>query len=93
VAVDQPTFRLRGKPQDNSYESPKSRVIETKPSIASTANSIKFGGERMIRAKHGLLERQSLEATALIADGEEDLSTSCELPTSNALSLSCSPRY
>jgi hypothetical protein len=33
----------------------------------------------MIRAKHGLLEMQSLEATVLIADGEEDLSTSCEL--------------
>jgi len=74
--VPQPSFRLRGKLQDD-YESPKSRVIETKPSIASTANSIKFGDERMIRAKHGLLERQSLENTVLTGDGE-DLSTSCE---------------
>ena len=54
-----------------------SRVIETKPSIASTANSFKFGDERMIRARHGLLERQSLENTALMGDGE-DLSASCK---------------
>jgi len=33
----------------------------------------------MIGAKYGLWEKQSLENTALIADGEEDLSTSCEL--------------
>ncbi|OJA11619.1 hypothetical protein AZE42_05475 [Rhizopogon vesiculosus] len=79
VEVPQPSFCLRDKLQDD-YESPKSRVIETKPSIASTANSIKFGDERMIRAKHGLLERQSLENTALIADGEEDLSTSFRIP-------------
>jgi len=77
VDVPKPNFNLKGKLQD--YESPKSRVIETKPSIASTANSIKFGDERMIKAKHGLLERQSLENTVLIADGEEDLSTSCKL--------------
>ena len=61
-------------PEDQ--ESPEiSRVIETKPSIASTANSFKFGDERMIRARHGLLERQSLENTALMGDGE-DLSAS-----------------
>lgn len=54
------------------YDSPdKSRVIESKPSIASTINSFKFGDERMIRAKHGLLERQSLENTALAANGED----------------------
>lgn len=63
-------------PED--HESPMiSRVIETKPSIASTANSFKFGDERMIRAKHGLLERQSLENSALMGDGE-DLSGSCK---------------
>ncbi|KAG1723926.1 uncharacterized protein EDB91DRAFT_1171738, partial [Suillus paluster] len=81
TAVDapQPTFRLKGKLQDD-YESPKSRVIGTKPSIASTAHSVKFGDERMIRAKHGLLERQSLENTVLIAEGEDDLSASFRIP-------------
>ncbi|KAG8220621.1 hypothetical protein J3R82DRAFT_2877 [Butyriboletus roseoflavus] len=65
-------------PED--HESPvMSRVIETKPSIASTVNSFKFGDERMIRAKHGLLERQSLENTALMGDGE-DFSGSFRLP-------------
>ncbi|KAI6020976.1 hypothetical protein BKA83DRAFT_4293512 [Pisolithus microcarpus] len=54
------------------YETPdKSRVVESKPSIASTISSFKFGDERMIRAKHGLLERQSLENTVLAADGED----------------------
>ncbi|KAG1854418.1 hypothetical protein DFJ58DRAFT_787853 [Suillus subalutaceus] len=72
----QPNFRRKG----DDYESPKSRVLETKPSIASTAYSEKFGDERMIRAKHGLLERQSLENTVLIAEGEEDLSTSFRIP-------------
>ncbi|TFK33165.1 hypothetical protein BDQ12DRAFT_448473 [Crucibulum laeve] len=56
------------------YESPnKARIVE-KPSIASTS-SYQFGGERMIKAQRGLLERQSLEDSCLIADGE-DLSTS-----------------
>jgi serine/arginine repetitive matrix protein 2 len=57
-------------------ESPnKARIIE-KPSIASTS-SYTFGGERMIKARHGLLERQSLEESVLAADGE-DLSGSCK---------------
>jgi len=43
------------------------------------APSVKFGGECMIRAKHGPLERQSLDNMVLIADGEEDLSLWCEL--------------
>lgn len=51
------------------------RIIE-KASIDSTSSS-KFGGERMIRATKGLLERQSLEESCLIAEGE-DLSASCE---------------
>jgi len=52
------------------YESlHKARLVE-KPSIASTS-SFQFGGERMIRAQHGLLERQSLEESFLIADGED----------------------
>ncbi|KAH7884200.1 hypothetical protein F5I97DRAFT_1671717 [Phlebopus sp. FC_14] len=64
--------RLKNADKVDDYQSPeKSRVIETKPSIASTINSIKFGDERMIRAKHGLLERQSLENTALMAEGED----------------------
>jgi len=41
--------------------------------------SVKFDGERMIRAKRGPLERQRLDNTVLIADGEEGLSIWCEL--------------
>ncbi|KAG2030786.1 hypothetical protein BDR03DRAFT_161432 [Suillus americanus] len=78
MASDAPQPNFRRKCDD--YEPPKSRVLETKPSIASTAYSEKFGDERMIRAKHGLLERQSLENTVLIAEGEEDLSTSFRIP-------------
>ncbi|CAA7271227.1 unnamed protein product [Cyclocybe aegerita] len=56
--------------KQNQYESPsKARIVE-KPSIASTT-SFHFGGERMIKAQCGLLERQSLEDSCLIADGEE----------------------
>ncbi|KAL6299475.1 hypothetical protein BKA93DRAFT_870647 [Sparassis latifolia] len=50
-------------------DSPKVRLAE-KPSIASTS-SYQFGGERMIMARKGLLERQSLEDSALIAQGED----------------------
>ncbi|KAG2115547.1 hypothetical protein BD769DRAFT_1391209 [Suillus cothurnatus] len=56
----------------------KSRVLESKASIASTAYSEKFSDERMIRAKHSLLERQSLENMVLIAELEEDVSKSCD---------------
>ncbi|EGO19639.1 hypothetical protein SERLADRAFT_443108 [Serpula lacrymans var. lacrymans S7.9] len=66
----EPAFQIKGD-VFNSYDSPNMSRIIPKPSIASTANSFKFGDERMIRAKHGLLERQSLEASALIADGED----------------------
>jgi serine/arginine repetitive matrix protein 2 len=52
----------------------KARIIE-KPSVASTS-SFKFGGERMIKAKRGILERQSLEDSCLIGEGEE--LTSCK---------------
>ncbi|KAF8996426.1 hypothetical protein BDQ17DRAFT_1364415 [Cyathus striatus] len=59
---------------DGYSDSPnKARIVE-KPSIASTS-SFQFGGERMIKAQHGLLERQSLEESCLIAEGE-DLSAS-----------------
>jgi hypothetical protein len=56
---------------DKSFHSSpnKARIIE-KPSIASTS-SFKFGGERMISAKRGLLERQSLEDSCLVAEGED----------------------
>ncbi|KAJ2924824.1 hypothetical protein H1R20_g12257, partial [Candolleomyces eurysporus] len=56
----------------------KNKTIELKPSIASTS-SYQFGGERMIQARHGLLERQSLEESALIAEGE-DMSFSFHIP-------------
>ncbi|PPQ74616.1 hypothetical protein CVT24_004162 [Panaeolus cyanescens] len=45
------------------------RIVE-KPSIASTS-SFHFGGDRMIDARHGLLERRSLEDSALVAEGED----------------------
>jgi len=51
-------------------ESPKETFIVEKPSISSTA-SIQFGGERMIKARQGLLERQSLEEGCFVADGED----------------------
>lgn len=55
-------------------ESPvKCRLME-KPSIASTS-SHQFGGERMIMARKGLLERQSLEDSALFAQGEDLISS------------------
>jgi hypothetical protein len=61
---------------DVFHDSPnKARIVE-KPSIASTTSHT-FGGERMIKAQRGLLERQSLEDSCLIADGE-DLTTSSE---------------
>ncbi len=53
----------------NNQSPNKARIVE-KPSIASTS-SFQFGGERMIRAQRGLLERQSLEDSCLIADGED----------------------
>ena len=62
--------------QDDPYDSPnKARIVE-KPSIASTS-SYKFGGDRMIKAQRGVLERQSLEDNCLSADGEE-MSSDCK---------------
>lgn len=55
---------------DEGVVSPVKSVIVSRPSIASVT-STKFGGERMIKARKGLLERQSLEDSCLIADGEE----------------------
>jgi hypothetical protein len=47
------------KGSDEYHDSPNKARIVKKPSISSTSSYI-FGGERMIRAKQGLLERQSL---------------------------------
>ncbi|KAJ6505350.1 hypothetical protein C8R45DRAFT_861122 [Mycena sanguinolenta] len=55
--------------QEDEKSPNKARII-SQPSIASTSSS-KFGDERMIRARQGLLVRQSLEETALVADGED----------------------
>ncbi|KAJ7234518.1 hypothetical protein B0H12DRAFT_1204744 [Mycena haematopus] len=55
--------------QDDDKVPNKARIV-TQPSIASTSSS-KFGGERMVRARQGLLVRQSLEETALVAEGED----------------------
>ncbi|KAJ6568795.1 hypothetical protein B0H19DRAFT_1256508 [Mycena capillaripes] len=56
--------------QEDEMASNKVRIVTTKPSIASTSSS-KFGGERMIKARQGLLVRQSLEESCLIAAGED----------------------
>jgi hypothetical protein len=60
---------------DTGFQQPtrNARVVQ-KQSFASTSSS-KFGGERMIKAQRGILERLSLEETALMAEGE-DLSVS-----------------
>ncbi|KAJ7831679.1 hypothetical protein B0H14DRAFT_2592484 [Mycena olivaceomarginata] len=55
--------------QDDDKAPSKARIL-TKPSIASTSSS-KFGGERMIKARQGLVIRQSLEESALVAEGED----------------------
>ncbi|KAK0199510.1 hypothetical protein DFS33DRAFT_1388474 [Desarmillaria ectypa] len=60
-------LRMKGEVEEGAV---KARII-VRPSIASTAESIKFGGERMIRAQHGLLDRRSLEDSCLVADGED----------------------
>jgi serine/arginine repetitive matrix protein 2 len=58
------------EPVEEEEVSPAKSVVITRPSIASVT-STKFGDERMIRARKGLLERQSLEDSCLIANGEE----------------------
>lgn len=81
-----PCVRVEKRKQDNQpiettdmiTEPPKKARIVTKASIASTSSS-KFGGERMIKARQGVLQRQSLEESCLIAEGE-DLSMPCECP-------------
>jgi serine/arginine repetitive matrix protein 2 len=60
----------------------KARVVE-KASVISKA-SVKFGAERMSRARRGRLERQSLEDSALSAEGEES-TRACEFIVSACL--------
>ncbi len=60
-------------------ESPVKTRLIARPSIASTSSQ-QFGGERMIMARKGLLERQSLEESALIAQGEDLLASRKSLP-------------
>jgi len=67
------------EPAKEEEVSPAKSIIISKPSIASVT-STKFGGERMIQARKGLLERQSLEESCLIADGEELASFGTLLP-------------
>jgi serine/arginine repetitive matrix protein 2 len=55
---------------DAVKDSPNKARIITMPSIMSTSSS-KFGGERMIKAQHGLLARESLEESCLVAEGED----------------------
>lgn len=64
---------------EEEIPSPVKSTIITKPSIASVT-STKFGGERMIQARKGLLERQSLEESCLIAEGGELASFGVFLP-------------
>ena len=79
-----PCFRV-GKRKPGSARGPQQRAVDIKqevlndsptkarlaetPSIAS-ASIYQFGGERMIMARKGLLERRSLEESALIAGGQ-----------------------
>ena len=50
------------------------KVIHCKPSIASTS-SYQFGEDKIIKARRGLLDRQSLEESVLMAQGEELLAS------------------
>lgn len=50
--------------------SPKKVRLSEKASIASIA-STKFGDERMTSARRGILDRQSLEESCLVAEGED----------------------
>lgn len=61
---------------DDSFE--KAQIMHAhvvRPSLASASSHI-FGEERMGLAQRGLLARQSLEDSCLVAEGEDDLSIS-----------------
>jgi len=61
---------VEAEPVKEEGVSPAKSIAIAEPSIASVT-STKFGGERVFQARKGLLERQSLEVSCLIADGEE----------------------
>ncbi|KAI0696589.1 hypothetical protein BC835DRAFT_853465 [Cytidiella melzeri] len=71
LRFDQYQDELAAMPDRLSKVSPE-KVVLQKPSIASTSSQ-HFGGERMIMARKGLLERPSLDDSALIAQGDEIL--------------------
>ncbi|KAK0197754.1 hypothetical protein F5146DRAFT_1116785 [Armillaria mellea] len=84
-------FRMKGEVEEGAV---KARIV-MKPSLASPADSTKFGGERMIRAQDGYLDRRSLEESCLVADGE-DMSFSfgaTVFTKPDVLSRSTSSRY
>ena len=56
------------EPAEEEEVSLAKSIIIAKPSIVSVT-STKFGGERMIQARKGLLERQSLEESCFVTDG------------------------
>ncbi|KAI0938313.1 hypothetical protein AcV5_000019 [Taiwanofungus camphoratus] len=74
-ALPQAVLQFRQEDVQKVDSPNKTRLIE-KPSIASTS-SRQFGGERMIMARKGLLERQSLEDSAFMAHGEDLLVSLC----------------
>jgi len=76
-AIRGPQHRVAGSDGDIMEESPAKACLIEKRSVASTS-SYQFGGERMIKACNGLLERQSLEESCMIAAGED---ISCMLPS------------
>ncbi|KAH6903029.1 hypothetical protein BKA70DRAFT_1515472 [Coprinopsis sp. MPI-PUGE-AT-0042] len=60
----------RNEVRDSKAGGKLHNIVE-KPSIASTS-SMTFGDNRMGNARRGLLERQSLEASCLVAEGEDN---------------------
>ena len=70
AVLPKPEPVAEAEPAEEEGVSPAESIVIARPSIASVT-STKFGGERMIQARKGLLERQSLEDSCLIADGEE----------------------
>ncbi|KAF6741921.1 hypothetical protein DFP72DRAFT_1110853, partial [Ephemerocybe angulata] len=96
VRMDKKNTHRRTARENSAVPTVNAKTVELKPSIASVS-SFQFGGDRMIKARHGLLERQSLEESVLIAAGE-DLSLSFQAapvftrpaPTSRSRSSTCS---
>ncbi|EIN05384.1 hypothetical protein PUNSTDRAFT_127845 [Punctularia strigosozonata HHB-11173 SS5] len=72
--------RRQAQSEQSAYEpypkpsAAKEKALVQQPSIASTS-SYQFGDQRMVRATHGLLERQSLESSCLSAEGEDSSSS------------------